>query len=64
MTKIIKVLGDDFEMETIGVDKGYGYAESDELPTLASIMEEVEKQGCETNLRKGTEKKYRLEFTL
>jgi len=64
MTKVIKVLGEDFEMETVGVDKGYGYAESDDMTLLASIMEEVEAQGCETNVSKGTEKKYKLEFSL
>lgn len=64
MTKVIKVLGEDFEMDTVGVNKGYGYAESDELEVLASIMEEVESQGCETNLTQGKEKKYKLEFSL
>lgn len=60
--KIIQVLGEDFEMDTVGIGKGYGYAESDEMAVLALIMEEVEEQGCETNLVAGAEKKYRLEF--
>lgn len=52
-----------YEMERIGVDTYYGYAESDCLESLSVVLEQVEEQGCETNVTKGKEHKYRLEFS-
>jgi hypothetical protein len=64
MSKSVMIQNVPYEMERVGVDAYYGYAESDCLESLALVLEEVEEQGCETNMTEGKEKKYRLEFSL
>ena len=60
--RFIKLFDEILELEEIGVDKFYGYIESDCIEAIAIGLEEVEAQGCEVNITMGKEKKYRVEF--
>ena len=60
---LVTIQGKTYEMEKIGVNGRYGYAESDCLESLDVIREEVEAQGCETQLTEGKNYKWKLEFS-